>query len=143
MRHENRAGRAKTAWTAWKAAIRFILAATLVAVFLRLPAPPPASAELPGVTEPSVSAPPCAPYAQMRQMLTRRFGETPRAVGLAGHDRLVQVFTGTGGSWTILVIFVSGQSCILAAGEAWEEIPRSEPREMQDGDREASPGDPA
>jgi hypothetical protein len=118
MRYDDPAG------AAWRAAGRFLLAAAVLAAFLCLAWPGPAGA-----------APHCAPYRRMATFLAERYGETPRAVGLVGEGRIVQVFAGAGGSWTILVTSTAGQTCILAAGEGWETIPVADPP--------AAPGDPA
>jgi len=111
------------AGAAWTIAARFFFIPALVAVFL-----------CPVMPEQAFAAPQCAPYRQMAEILSRRFGETPRAFGLVGADRILQLFTAPGGSWTILVTAGSGRSCILAAGENWEDLP---------ADRTAEPGDPA
>ena len=118
MRYDDPAG------AAWKAARRFLFAAAVTAAFLCLAWPAPASA-----------ATRCAPFREMVAFLAERYGETPRAVGLVGGDRVVQVFAGSGGSWTILVTSTAGHSCILAAGEGWETIPAADPPR--------APGDPA
>jgi len=117
MRYDDSAG------AAWKAARRFLFAAAVTAAFLFLAWPAPSSA-----------ATRCAPFREMAAFLAERYGETPRAVGLVGQDRVVQVFAGAGGSWTILVTTAAGRSCILAAGEGWETIPAADP---------PVPGDPA
>ena len=117
MKNEPGAGTVRTI------AFRFFFIPALVAVFL-----------CPVMPEQAFSAPQCAPYRQMAEILSRRFGETPRAFGLVGADRILQLFTAPGGSWTILVTAGSGRTCIVAAGEGWEDIPAPQP---------AVPGDPA
>lgn len=104
------------AGAAWKVARRFFLIAAVTAAFLCLAMP-----------DPSDAAARCAPYRQMTTFLAERYGETPQAVGLVGPGRIVEVFAGAGGSWTILVTSAAGQSCILAAGEGWETFPAADP----------------
>lgn len=110
MRYDDPAG------AAWKAASRFLLAAAATAAFLCL--------ALPDLSD---AATRCAPYRQMTAFLAERYGETPQGVGLVSPGRIVEVFAGAGGSWTILVTSASGQSCILAAGEGWETFPAAGP----------------
>jgi len=56
--------------------------------------------------------------------LTDRYGETVRAMGLAGTTRMVEVFASEAtGSWTITVTTPDGVTCLIASGEAFEAIP--------------------
>ncbi len=55
--------------------------------------------------------------------LAGRFGEAPKAIGSIGRDRFMQVYVAETGSWTILMTMNDGTSCILAAGEDWEDVP--------------------
>jgi len=69
------------------------------------------------------SAPQCGPHKQIVELLSKRFSEVPTAVGLVGEKRIMEVFTSEKGSWTILVTNSDGTTCILAAGDDWEEVP--------------------
>jgi hypothetical protein len=40
---------------------------------------------------------------------------------VAGQAAIFEVFVSASGTWTILMTDVKGQSCILAAGEGWED----------------------
>ena len=58
--------------------------------------------------------------------LAKRFGETLRSVGLQRAEGLVEVYASEKtGTWTILVTRPDGMSCLLAAGELWEEEPKA------------------
>lgn len=65
----------------------------------------------------------CANRADMVELLARRFGEAPRAVGLANPSAVIEVFTSRAGTWTILLSKPDGASCIVSAGSNWEENP--------------------
>ena len=39
-----------------------------------------------------------------------------------GNPRL-EVLASDGGTWTIIVTRLAGRSCVVASGEAWEEVP--------------------
>jgi hypothetical protein len=69
------------------------------------------------------AAPQCGPHKQIVELLSKRFSENPKAVGLVGEKRIMEVFTSEKGSWTILVTNSDGQTCILAAGDDWEDVP--------------------
>lgn len=62
----------------------------------------------------------CGPHAAVKAHLQKRFKENRDARGLSSDGRLVEVYVAPGGSWTIVVSFPNGLSCILAAGEAWQ-----------------------
>ena len=66
----------------------------------------------------------CAALAEVVAKLAQRFGETLRSVGLQRSDGLLEVYASDRtGTWTILVTRPDGISCLLAAGERWEEEP--------------------
>lgn len=56
-------------------------------------------------------------------MLGSRYGETVRSVGLAGRDRIVEVYASDEtGSWTILVTNTAGVTCLVASGQHYEQV---------------------
>jgi hypothetical protein len=63
----------------------------------------------------------CGPREDVVQQLGMQFAESQRAIGLLGEDAVMEVFVSDHGSWTILTTDVSGVSCLLAAGEAWDD----------------------
>lgn len=66
---------------------------------------------------------PCGNRDEMVKSLFSQYREQPRAMGLANQTAIIEVFTSKSGSWTILVTRPDGASCIVSAGEAWEDIP--------------------
>ncbi len=75
----------------------------------------PATAEQQGL--------PCARRDDMLKTLASRYREQPRAIGLANPTTVIEVFTSAAGTWTILLTRPDGASCIVSAGEGWEETP--------------------
>ena len=65
----------------------------------------------------------CEPTRKMQQKLSRQFGETRRATGLRTPYRTMEVWTDARGSWTLVLRYASGTSCIAAMGERWEVAP--------------------
>jgi hypothetical protein len=64
----------------------------------------------------------CAERALVVRKLAERFGETLRSIGLHADDAVVEVYSSeTTGTWTILVTHTDGISCLLAAGQRWEQ----------------------
>ena len=65
----------------------------------------------------------CANRDDMVKVLAKRYGEAPRAIGVANPSAVIEVFTSKSGTWTILLTKPDGASCIVSAGESWEEAP--------------------
>jgi hypothetical protein len=65
----------------------------------------------------------CGQRDQIVQQLETRFGESVRSVGLAGPNRMVEVFASDEtGSWTITVTSANGLTCLMAAGRHFEAM---------------------
>jgi hypothetical protein len=65
----------------------------------------------------------CGARDAVVDMLGERYGETVRSVGLAGRDRIVEVFASEEtGSWTILVTNSAGVACLVASGQHYEHV---------------------
>jgi hypothetical protein len=45
-------------------------------------------------------------------------------MGLVSNGAVLEVLTSDKGSWTIIVTRPDGTSCVVAAGEAWENLPK-------------------
>lgn len=68
----------------------------------------------------------CAAHADVVRKLADRFGETRTSIGLHKDDAVVEVFSSAAtGTWTIIVTGADGMSCLLAAGQRWEQFPTS------------------
>lgn len=67
----------------------------------------------------------CAQRAQVLGMLASRYGEERRSMGMAGGDRIVEIFTSDEtGTWTITVTNVTGVTCLVASGRHFEAVTR-------------------
>ena len=57
--------------------------------------------------------------------LANKYSEAPVAVGMAENGGVIEVLTSTeGGTWTIIITMPDGTSCMVAAGEDWEQLPK-------------------
>lgn len=66
----------------------------------------------------------CAPSAELTDRLERQFGESLRAQGLRDRETMLEVWSSDRtGRWTLVMSYASGQSCIVAMGEHWDQIP--------------------
>jgi hypothetical protein len=67
----------------------------------------------------------CIPRADLVKNLTERYNEHQTAIGLesAGEkSRMVEIFVSSTGSFTILLSYPNGLSCVAASGEGWRKI---------------------
>ncbi|WP_274423279.1 hypothetical protein [Chelativorans sp. YIM 93263] len=63
----------------------------------------------------------CAPREDLVAQLDAQFAERQKAVGLLGEQAVMEVYASDQGSWTILSTDTDGTSCIIAAGEGWDD----------------------
>ncbi|TKB09478.1 MAG: hypothetical protein E5V75_30805 [Mesorhizobium sp.] len=63
----------------------------------------------------------CGGHTYLVARLAEAFEEKRLGYGVAGEVAVFELFVSESGTWTILMTDVKGQSCILAAGEGWED----------------------
>lgn len=75
---------------------------------------------------------PCGDHAAIAESLAANFGETLQSIGLAANNAIVEVYASAAGSWTITVSTAAGQTCLVAAGQAFQHmgsaLPNSDPK---------------
>ena len=73
---------------------------------------------------PAISASPvCGDRAKVIDSLAANYSEEPVAVGVASNGGLIEVLKSPHGeSWTILFTYPTGPTCLVASGEAWQEL---------------------
>ncbi len=68
----------------------------------------------------------CTTRAEVTKQLDSGYSEAPVAIGLSRNGVVVEVFsTSDGSTWTMIITMPDGTSCMMAAGEAWENLPAS------------------
>ncbi|MFQ5958023.1 MAG: hypothetical protein ACE5LF_01500 [Alphaproteobacteria bacterium] len=63
-------------------------------------------------------------------LLGENYAERAVAIGLTASGRVLEVFTALSGTWTILVTYPNGVTCVVATGESWEALPTPESGEV-------------
>lgn len=63
----------------------------------------------------------CAPRDNLVNQLGHQYSENQQAIGLLDDKAIMEVFVSRSGTWTILITDTSGTSCIIAAGEGWDD----------------------
>ena len=66
----------------------------------------------------------CGPHADVVKALGSKFHETQSATALTSAGTLLEVLTANdGATWTIIVSRPDGLSCVVAAGQNWQDRP--------------------
>lgn len=66
----------------------------------------------------------CGERHGILEWLEGKFYEKRTAFGLTSDGRLLEVFAAPSGSWTILVTYPGGLSCLATSGTDWQQIER-------------------
>ncbi len=65
----------------------------------------------------------CGERTKIMISLGEKYAEAPVAMGLTSAGTVIEVLTSPAGSWTFLITYPTGQSCMVASGENWETLP--------------------
>lgn len=65
----------------------------------------------------------CGKRDEVLKAITGKYQETGKAFGITGNVNLVEIYAKPGGTWTIIVTSPEGKTCIIAAGDSWEDLP--------------------
>lgn len=75
----------------------------------------------------------CAPREAVVNRLATGYGETRQSMGLGANNHVVEIFASTEtGTWTITVTMPNGLTCLVASGQAFEELAEALPNTDQD-----------
>jgi hypothetical protein len=75
----------------------------------------------------------CGPRIVVVARLADSDGETRQSVGIGSNNAMVEVFASDAtGSWTILVTTPTGVTCLVASGQAFEEVAEALPAKGND-----------
>lgn len=69
----------------------------------------------------------CEPTERMTKKLSASLHSERQSMGLRGPEQVVEVWTDKAGDWTMVINYASGQSCIVAMGEAWTDTSPKDP----------------
>lgn len=76
-------------------------------------------------TAPASAQSVCGDRTEIVTRLETGYEEKAAAIGLSGNGGVVELYTSDKGSWTLLITQPGGVSCLIAAGESWEDTPNS------------------
>ena len=70
----------------------------------------------------------CGPRDGIIDRLAERYGEARQSIGLGAQNQVVEVYASTEtGTWTILVRGSNGMTCMVASGQAFENVTEALP----------------
>ena len=75
----------------------------------------------------------CGPREMVVDRLAEGYGETRQSMGLGSNNSVVEVFASSEtGTWTITVTTPNGLTCLVASGQAFEELAEALPAKGND-----------
>ncbi|WP_417206671.1 hypothetical protein [Antarctobacter sp.] len=75
----------------------------------------------------------CAPRDKVVTRLAAKYGETRQSMGLGANNAVMELFASPdSGSWTITVTMANGITCLVASGQAFEELAEALPPKGDD-----------
>lgn len=75
----------------------------------------------------------CGPRELVVTRLAEGYGETRQSMGLGANNAVIEVFASEeSGTWTITVTSPSGVTCLVASGQAFEELAEALPAKGND-----------
>lgn len=70
----------------------------------------------------------CGPRDTVVNRLAEGYGEVRQSMGIGSNNSVVEVFASTEtGTWTITVTMPNGMTCLVASGQAFEELAEALP----------------
>ncbi len=77
-----------------------------------------------GVAAPASAQAMCTTHAEVAKDLESRYSESPAAIGLASNGGVIELFAASdGATWTLVLTMPDGNSCAMAMGQGWENLP--------------------
>lgn len=74
------------------------------------------------VTTSTFAAPTCGTHDVITSTLAEQYNEIPLHRGLTPKGTMVEVFSSSAGTFTVVVTIPTGMSCLVTAGTNWQEI---------------------
>ena len=76
---------------------------------------------------PAASAQPvCGAHRAVSDNLKKSYAEAPVSMGVTTGGGVIEVYASPEGTWTLVITQPNGMSCLIAAGQDWEELPKPE-----------------
>ncbi|MFQ5763877.1 MAG: hypothetical protein ACE5GT_03020 [Rhodospirillales bacterium] len=66
----------------------------------------------------------CGSHRTVSENLNKSYAEAPVSMGVTAGGGIVEVFASPEGTWTLVITQPNGVSCLIAAGQDWENLPK-------------------
>ncbi len=99
--------------------LRFVGAAGLTGTLLMVNTP---------LAHGQMGDPTCGDRDFVTQRLEQKYGESRQGIGLVGDNKMLELWRSTDGTWTVLMTRTDGVTCIVAAGNSWNEMSEPQPK---------------
>ncbi len=74
----------------------------------------------------------CAPHEQVVELLADRWGESRQSIALSSQGAVIETFASEEtGTWTITMTNPGGPTCLVASGQAYQEVAEALPQRDQ------------
>jgi hypothetical protein len=94
---------------------RTVISSTLILIAGSFAHPPAALAQ-----------PVCGSHQSITENLEKSYSEAPVSMGITSGGGIIEAFSSPKGTWTLVITQPNGMSCLIAAGQDWEELPKPE-----------------
>ena len=81
----------------------------------------------PLIASPASAQTVCAERNEIVSRLENGYHEMASAIGVSGNGGVIELYTSSKGSWTLILTQPDGVSCLIAAGESWESVTAARP----------------
>lgn len=68
--------------------------------------------------------PVCGAHRLVTENLKESYAEAPVSMGVTAGGGIIEVFASAEGTWTLVITQPNGLSCLIAAGQDWENLPK-------------------
>jgi len=67
----------------------------------------------------------CGERTKLIEILKKNYKEVPVALGISQKNtEAFEIFASEEGTWTVIMTMSTGQTCIMAAGHSWRDLPK-------------------
>ena len=74
----------------------------------------------------ALAQPVCGSHQSISENLKKSYTEAPVSMGLTASGGIIEVFASQEGTWTMVITQPNGTSCLIAVGQDWENLPKTE-----------------
>jgi hypothetical protein len=72
--------------------------------------------------QPATAGPACGERTSLLAHLDAKFAEKPQIIGLSADGGVLEILASDNGSWTILITYPKRPTCVIATGQAFENV---------------------